>query len=92
LFRQELRSGEGDRVTHEEGESLVDRVRHAFGRDTDDDADKVVNRPAGPDYAAEETIGTDFSAGLARADTTHDFDAVEVTTDGLRDESLQEPR
>ena len=40
-------------MTHEEGESLVDRVRHAFGRDTDDDTHKVVNRPAGPDYAAD---------------------------------------
>lgn len=78
-------------MTHEDGESLVDRVRHAFGRGTDDDADKVVNRPAGPDYAAEETIDTDFSAGLARADTTHDFDGVEVTTDGERTEVIDGP-
>ena len=68
-------------MTHEEGESLIDRVRHAFGRDTDDDAGEVVNRPAGPDYAAEETIDTDLGGGLTRADTTHDFDDVEVTTD-----------
>lgn len=86
-------------MNHEDGESLIDKVRNAFGR-TDDDATAVVNRPAGPDYAAEETIDADFSAGLARADTTHDFDAVEVTTDdGLRDEAtlsregnLEEPR
>jgi hypothetical protein len=70
------------RVTQDEGESLIDRVRNAFGRDADDDEpNTVVNRPAGPDYAAEETIDDDFSAGLARADTTHDFDGVEVTTD-----------
>lgn len=69
-------------MTHDEGESLIDRVRNAFGRDADDDdPNRVVNRPAGPDYAAEETIGTDLDAGLARADTTHDFDGVEVTTD-----------
>jgi hypothetical protein len=79
-------------LTHEEDASLIDRVRNAFGRDTDDDRSTVVNRPGGPDYAAEETIDADFSAGLARADTTHDFDAVEVTTDGPRDENLQEPR
>jgi hypothetical protein len=92
-----LRSGkskrEGDRVTHEDGESLIDKVKNAFGRDTDDDAGTVVNRPAGPDYAAEEPIDADFSAGLARADTTHDFDRVEVTTDGdLREANLEEPR
>ncbi|HJP71179.1 MAG TPA: hypothetical protein VJ975_05625 [Candidatus Limnocylindria bacterium] len=73
-------------MTHEDGESLIDRVRHAFGRDADDDADKVVNRPAGPDYAAEEPIDTDFSAGLARADTTHDFEGVEVTTESTTEE------
>ena len=79
-------------MTHEEDESLIDKVRNAFGRDTEDERNKVVNRPAGPDYAAEETIDADFSAGLGRADTTHDFDAVEVTTDCMRDDSLQEPR
>jgi hypothetical protein len=88
----ENEAGKEIALTHEEDESLIDRVRNAFGRDTDDDRSTVVNRPAGPDYAAEETIDADFSAGLARADTTHDFDAVEVTTDGLRDDSLQEPR
>lgn len=86
-------------MTHEDGESLMDKVRNAFGRDTHDDTSTVVNRPAGPDYAAEETIDADFSAGLARADTTHDFDGVEVTTaEGLGDDtlpregSLEEPR
>jgi hypothetical protein len=77
------------RVTHDEGESLIDRVRHAFGRDADDDPDEVVNRPAGPDYAAEETIDSDFSGGLTRADTAHDFDGVEVTTD---ERDIDEPR
>jgi hypothetical protein len=81
------------RVTQDEGDSLIDRVRNAFGQDADDVADRddattVVNRPAGPDYAAEETIDTDFSAGLARADTTHDFDDVEVVTEGTIDEPV----
>ena len=78
-------------MTHEDGESLIDKVRNAFGRDADDDTSTVVNRPAGPDYAAEETIDADFSAGLTRADTAHDFDGVEVATDD--DEGrLEEPR
>ena len=80
-------------MTHDNGESLVDRVRHAFGRDSDDEANEVVNRPPGPDYAAEEPVDGDFGAGLARADTTHDFDAVEVMTDdGQQDATLEELR
>ena len=80
-------------MTQDDRESLIDRVRNAFGRDADEDADHddantVVNRPAGPDYAAEETIDTDFSAGLTRADTTHDFDDVEVTSEGSIDEPV----
>jgi hypothetical protein len=62
---------------------------HCLARNADDEPDEVVNRPAGPDYAAEETIDTDFSGGLTRADTAHDFDGVEVTTD---ERDIDEPR
>ena len=62
--------------------SFFDKVKDAFGMnddadtvvtDTDTDrlgTDDVVNRPAGPDYGAEETIDREFVVGLDREEMT----------------------
>jgi hypothetical protein len=56
-----------------------------------EDADDVVNRPAGPDYAAEKTIRSDFDVGLDAESRTEMIDEGEPELRPVNDEPLDEP-